>query len=127
MSNYTRHLSAAKGSAKPALEISNQGNKDAVAALLLNSKGDFATYFGLDTDNALTIGGFSLDGKRYRIFMKILPVTWRICLKSQVSVRMKIPNLSSNADKRSPEALMRMPIFGKVLTSLFMKVYGQYR
>ncbi|QLH63166.1 phage tail protein [Serratia symbiotica] len=68
MSNYTPHLSAAKGSAKPALEISNQGNKDAVAALLLHREGDFATYFGLDTDNALAIGGFSLDGKRYRLY-----------------------------------------------------------
>ncbi|MBQ0956919.1 phage tail protein [Serratia symbiotica] len=68
MSNYTPHLSAAKGSAKPALEISNQGNKDAVAALLLHREGDFATYFGLDTDNALAIGGYSLDGKRYRIY-----------------------------------------------------------
>jgi len=68
MSNYTPHLSAAKGNVKPALEISNQGNKEAAAALLLHREGVFATYFGLDTDNALAIGGFSLDGKRYRLY-----------------------------------------------------------
>jgi hypothetical protein len=42
-----------KSNVKPTLEISDQGNKDAAAALFLYRDGDFATYFYLDTDHTL--------------------------------------------------------------------------
>lgn len=68
MSNNTPTLSAAESTHKPALEISNNGNKSAAAVLMLHREGEFATYFGLDQDNALAIGGYSFDKVRHRIF-----------------------------------------------------------
>ncbi|SFN72318.1 Phage tail fibre repeat-containing protein [Izhakiella capsodis] len=68
MSGDTPGLSSATGEKRPSLEVSNNGNKYASAALMFHREGDFATYFGLDTDNALAIGGYSLENARYRIF-----------------------------------------------------------
>ncbi|WP_277972744.1 gp53-like domain-containing protein [Pantoea agglomerans] len=68
MSNNTPTLAAAESTHKPSLEVSNNGNKSAAAVLMLHREGDFATYFGLDTDNSLAIGGYSFDKVRHRIF-----------------------------------------------------------
>ncbi|MDF7679117.1 hypothetical protein PT300_00165 [Enterobacteriaceae bacterium ESL0689] len=69
MSNNTPDLPGATGDRnKPSLEVSNGGNKSASAAMMFHREGDFATFFGLDTDNSLAIGGHSLAGKRYRIY-----------------------------------------------------------
>lgn len=68
MSNNTPTLAAAESGHKPSLEVSNNGNKSAAAVLMLHREGDFATYFGLDTDNSLAIGGYSFDKVRHRIF-----------------------------------------------------------
>lgn len=68
MSNNTPTLAAAESAHKPSLEVSNNGNKSAAAVLMLHREGDFATYFGLDTDNSLAIGGYSFDKVRHRIF-----------------------------------------------------------
>lgn len=40
----------------------------AAAVLMFHCEGDFATYFGLDVDNNLAIGGYSFDKVRHRIF-----------------------------------------------------------
>ncbi|MXP48726.1 hypothetical protein FD733_02360 [Pantoea sp. Eser] len=68
LSNNTPSLAAAESTHKPALEISNNGNKSAAAVLMLHREGEFATYFGLDQDNALAIGGYSFGKTRHRIY-----------------------------------------------------------
>ena len=50
------------------LRISNDSNNSAIAAMSFVREGQFGTFFGLDTDNNLAMGGWSNGNRRYLIW-----------------------------------------------------------
>ena len=55
------------GATAPPFRVSNGGNQYASASILFIRDGEYATCFGLDTDNQLAFGGWSDAGRRYII------------------------------------------------------------
>lgn len=68
-SNNTPHFASAPGGewATP-LRISNGANNSAAAAMTFIRDGDFANYFGLNTDNYFAHGGWSSGNVAYRFW-----------------------------------------------------------
>ncbi|XID92493.1 tail fiber protein [Paenibacillaceae bacterium WGS1546] len=51
-----------------AIEIPSDGNENSAAFMMFHRPGYFAHYFGLDTDNYLKVGGYSMGANKYRLW-----------------------------------------------------------
>lgn len=67
-SSLVPKIASTTGSAGAALEILNGGNPDASATITFNRINAYAVHFGLDTDNKLKVGGWSMGTKAYEIW-----------------------------------------------------------
>lgn len=56
------------GNGVPTLEVQSAGGASDAAFMMLHRPASYAVRFGLDTDNQLKIGGFSLGSVAYKIF-----------------------------------------------------------
>lgn len=62
------NFGTANGAGFEALQVTNGDNPSAGALMSFHRLGNFAAYFGLDTDNQWAVGGWSMGARRFKLW-----------------------------------------------------------